>query len=162
MMTRFNIYETVFSHRIHRIIGEPSSRQRPCIPQTVNNYDESLPPAYSTVRMDPILNLQHEVGNLNNRHTIDTHRQFQTTELTNRSRTLTAQDVAQLLRPSDLQYQRAASLGTYVEQDRILRNSLQKELSRSAENLVLNAAPVGESSIIDLNHYNDDSNTSVI
>lgn len=114
--------------------------------------------------MDPIINLQHDVvGSFNNRNnTIDSQRQIQTTELTNRSRTLTAQDVAQLLRPSDLQYQRAASLGTYVEQDRILRNSLQKELSRSAENLVLNAAPVGESSIIDLNHYNDDSNTSVI
>lgn len=122
-----------------------------------------MPPAYSTVRMDPIINLQHDIGSLNNRNnTIDSHRQIQTTELTNRSRTLTAQDVAQLLRPSDLQYQRAASLGTYVEQDRILRNSLQKELSRSAENLVLNAAPVGESSIIDLNHYNDDSNASVI
>lgn len=124
-----------------------------------------MPPAYSTVRIDPIINLQHDVNiSLNNRNnTIDSHRQIQTTELTNLSRTLTAQDVAQLLRPSDLQYQRAASLGTYVEQDRILRNSLQKELSRSAENLVLNAAPVGESSIIDLNHYNnDDSNTSVI
>lgn len=104
------------------------------------------------------------MDSLNNRNnTIDSHRQIETTELSsNQSRTLTAQDVAQLLRPSDLQYQRAASLGTYVEQDRILRNSLQKELSRSAENLVLNAAPVGESSIIDLNHYNDDSNTSVI
>lgn len=116
--------------------------------------------------MDPITNLQNDTGHhplqISFNNTIDSHRQIQTTELTNRSHMLTAQDVAQLLRPGDLQYQRAASLGTYVEQDRILRNSLQKELSRSAENLVLNAAPVGESSIIDLNHYNDDSNTSVI
>lgn len=116
--------------------------------------------------MDPIINLQHDVvDNFNNRNNTigsDRQTQIQTTELTNRSRTLTAHDVAQLLRPSDLQYQRAASLGTYVEHDRILRHSLQKELSRSAENLVLNAAPVGESSIIDLNHYNDDRNTSVI
>lgn len=148
------------SFRFYRIIGEPSNRQRPCISQTANSFDESLPPAYSTVRMD----LQHERRgiSLDNRNSADSHRQFQTTELTNRSRTLTAHDVAQLLRPSDLQYQRAASLGSYVEQDRILRNSLQKELSRSAENLVLNAAPVGESSIIDLNHYNDERNTSVI
>ena len=90
--------------------------------------------------------------------------------------TLTATDVAQFLRPTattntEPVQQRTASLGECVDES--ILNTLRRSLSRSADNLVLNAVPPGESSIIDLNiihndddddidRYNCNSNTSVI
>lgn len=85
----------------------------------------------------------------------------------NRAQTLTARDVAKLLRPQQQQQQtqcyRTASLSECV--GHAFRNTIhhnnKKGLSRSVENLVLNAAPIGESSTISLNGL-DDRNTSVI
>lgn len=64
---------------------------------------------------------------------------------------ITANEVAQILRPSILQ-QRAASLGECVDQEQLV--ALQRSLStRSAEELVPSEAPLGQSSIIELDRH---------
>lgn len=81
---------------------------------------------------------------------------------------ITANEVAQILRPSILQQQqRAASLGECVDHEQLV--ALQRSLStRSAEELVLSEAPLGQSSIIELDRHvggQDDNmirNSSVI
>lgn len=84
--------------------------------------------------------------------------------LMQRAQTLTANDVAQLLRPTKkrTQFQRASSLGGCVDQlssTTSIRNSLQKTWSRSVEELIINAVPPGQCSAIcltDENYKNDD------
>lgn len=72
-------------------------------------------------------------------------RRSMNTELPNQA-ALAPQDVALVLRPSRLlSFTRTASLG-----DNILRNSISRRHSRSAENLVLHAENIGESSVINL------------
>ena len=79
----------------------------------------------------------------------------------------TALDVAQILRTSAHRHERSAS-ALAARVDNVLRtSSLRCNLSRSAENLVLNAAPLGQSSAIVLNYEDDvkhlnSENTSVI
>lgn len=77
-----------------------------------------------------------------------------------RAQTLTAHDVAQLLRPrrKRTKFQRASSLGGCVDQSSAavsIRNSLQKTWSRSVEELIINAVPPGQSSAICLTGDND-------
>lgn len=88
--------------------------------------------------------------------------------LVQRAQTLTANDVAQLLRPTKkrTQFQRASSLGGCVDQQSTsiasIRNSLQKTWSRSVEELIINAVPPGQCSAICLtNDKNDDDNNVV-
>lgn len=84
------------------------------------------------------------------------------------AQSITANEVAQILRPSLLQQQqRAASLGECVDQEQLV--ALQRSLStRSAEELVLSEAPLGQSSIIELDRHIGDQddcmmrNSSVI
>lgn len=142
-------------------MGDGGNSRRPRlddIPTTSHPMDSSLPPAYSTVLVDPMgMDSQNDIAPrvLYNSHTHRSHtleHQRRTTAATSnvavRSQTLTARDVAQLLRPSRTQFQRASSLGACVDQT--IRNSLQKSLSRSAEHLVLNAVPLDQSSTIQL------------
>lgn len=207
---------------VRRILGEPSNnrRQRPPLQQrngeSIQHVDDSsLPPAYSSVLVDPSVYLaqtaiaahqtQDEVAGPRVLYNSETHRsrtlkmqrrRTTTPELTTtnnslissataasqtmpnarRTRSITAHDVAQILRPSQLEcHQRALSLGECVV-DQAEVNALQRNTStvagRSAENLMLSAAPIGLSSVIDLNvcgnneppNNNDNysSNTSVI
>lgn len=85
------------------------------------------------------------------------------------AQSITANEVAQILRPSLLQQQqqRAASLGECVDQEQLV--ALQRSLStRSAEELVMSEAPLGQSSIIELDRHIGDQdvdrmrNSSVI
>lgn len=81
--------------------------------------------------------------------------------LVQRAQTLTANDVAQLLRPTKkrTQFQRASSLGGCVDQSSTsiasIRNSLQKTWSRSVEELIINAVPPGQCSAICLTGDNE-------
>lgn len=72
-------------------------------------------------------------------------------------------DVATLLRSTRQPntFHRTASLSSTV--DLAMRSTFQlNQHSRSVENLVLNAEPVGESSVLTLNDVSNDANTSVI
>jgi hypothetical protein len=77
------------------------------------------------------------------------------------SQTMTANDVVQILRPTTAASRmisniaRTPSLG-YNNVDNMVRTALNRRHSRSVENLVLAAAPVGESSIVMLNELNND------
>lgn len=192
-------------------MGEPSSnrRQRPPLQQSTNLNavdsnmipdESSLPPAYSSVLVDPStysMNIiipplcQTEIVGPRVLYNSQTHRS-RTLKLQRRRTTtpeisteqqniavmpeaqipitrrvtqaITADHVAHILRPRQLQ-QRASSLGECIDQAQL--SSLHRTLlTRSAENLVLNAAPPGQSSVIDLNssEYNNrnNDNTSVI
>lgn len=162
-----------------RILGEPSNnrRQRPSLHQTQSPPETSLPPAYSTVIVDNAnhpdesvtdASMQSEIGprvlynsHTHRNHTLELHRRTTSADLTpaQRAQTLTARDVAQLLRPSiQAPFQRASSLGACVDQ--AMRDCLLRSLSRSAENLVLNAAPLGDSTAIVIrSSYSDDEQT---
>lgn len=146
---------------------------------TVSSTDEPEPPVLLTTSSSC-----SEIGprvlynsHTNRHHTLDhqrrssppTHRQpaQQTQTLpanivthTHRAQTLTAHDVAQLLRPRKKRskFQRASSLGGCVDQSLAtlsIRNSLQKTWSRSVEELIINAVPPGQSSAICLTGDND-------
>lgn len=77
--------------------------------------------------------------------------------------TFSACDVATLLRSTRTpnSFHRTASLSSAV--DLAMRSTFQlNQHSRSVENLVLNAEPLGESSVITLNDVSSADNTSVI
>lgn len=162
-------------------------RQRPCLQQTgsadTSNDTYLPPPAYSTVL--PMHQSPMDLATESNYNEIEprviynsqTHRcrtleilrrkpasnaadymQPRTTttlpSAARRQQPITAIDVAQILRPT--QQQRTASLGECVDQ--VILNTLRRSLSRSAETLVLNAVPPGESSFVDLSNSNDNEN----
>lgn len=187
-------------------MGEPSSnrRQRPSLQQSTTTAgdsniptdESSLPPAYSTVLVDPstyAMNIiipplsQTEIVGPRVLYNSQTHRSRtlklqrrrtttpeittqrtvtvpdESSIVTRQAPSITANDVAQILRPSQLQsQQRASSLGECIDQAQLtaLHRTL---LTRSAENLVINDVPPGQSSVIDLNYGEcNNDNTSVI
>ncbi|XP_055693319.1 sodium-dependent transporter bedraggled isoform X1 [Lutzomyia longipalpis] len=137
---------------VRRILGESSGNRRQ------NEASPSRPPPdYSTVVVDP----SGESGEMGPRVLYNSHtnRRSEPPPAATCQR-LTAQDVAQLLRPRRTNFHRASSLGGCVEQ--VLRASLRHAQSRSVENLVLNAAPAGQSSCIDLDKSKSEDSFSVI
>lgn len=165
-----------------RFLGEPSTRSRPAIQTTTASMinDGRLPPEYSVVLSNPCGNQSsNEMGPrvLYNTYTLRTlslgrpTSQRQSQEETNES--YTANDVTNILRSSLRRpsHQRSISMiGTKTDN---IRNStsVKNKNCQSVENLVLNAAPLGESSIISIgnaspresNRRNScDENTSAI
>lgn len=151
---------------VRRFLGEPS-RPRPIL--SLESADNSLPPDYSTVLSNPAgvdnqpENIEIRPRPLYNSYTqrtlslgrnLRTHKTDESTDgrpssagITLFSRTrhpYTASDVASVLRSSS--HRRAAtgvnSIASRIDQ------SLRNKTSWSAENLVINAAPLGESNAI--------------
>lgn len=148
---------------LFRILGESSlsRRQRPSLQQTTN--DLLTPPEYTTVYSDPNGD-NIEIGPRIIYNSQTTGKENQTSLPTERTaQTFSACDVATLLRSTRTPntFHRTASLSSTV--DLAMRSTFQlNQQSRSVENLVLNAEPVGESSVITLNDVSNDNNTSVI
>ncbi|GAB0089498.1 uncharacterized protein DMENIID0001_040520 [Sergentomyia squamirostris] len=138
---------------VRRFLGESSSNRR-----NTEASPSRPPPDYSTVIVDP----SGETGEMGPRVLYNSHtnRRSEPTPTPVTSQRLTAQDVAQLLRPRRSNFHRASSLGGCVEQ--VLRSSLRHAHSRSVENLVLNAAPAGQSSCVQLDKINSENSSSVI
>lgn len=123
--------------------------------------DGRLPPEYSAVLSNPSGNQQNnEIGPrvLYNTYTLRTlslgrsDQRRQPDEVIETSASYTANDVTNILRSSlrRASHQRSISMiGTKME-NIINSASLKNKHCQSVENLVLNAAPLGESSIISL------------
>lgn len=125
--------------------------------------DLTLPPDYSTVFTDPAAGCEigprilynsythRQSPNINERNTVSSNGTESITVTTPshvNTRILTGNDVVQLLRPigRSIKSHRTSSLGSSV--DHILRTNLSTGLSRSVENLVLNAEPMDQSSTV--------------
>lgn len=176
--------QTVMVFINFRILGETSSRTRPTIQTTASMINDGrLPPEYSAVLSNPSGNIQNnEMGPrvLYNTYTLRTlslgrssdQRQIPS-EVNEASASYTANDVTNILRSSLRRpsHQRSISMiGTKMEN---IKNSasFKNKHCQSVENLVLNAAPLGESSIISLGNLSStrcnrrnswNENTSVI
>lgn len=168
---------------VRRLMGESSGNRRNRIINNnaqMNSNDrpdsDNPPPDYSSVLVDPngspdirvTDNIRNTIASIEMGPRIlynsETQGRRRSVNSESNSQSLTASDVAQFLRPSrNVSFNRASSLGGNVDQ--MVRSSLNRRHSRSVENLVLAAAPIGESSIIHLNRDEDNQygeNVSVI